>query len=324
MITLYDDAAAKILVEDEAFRKRTGLVPGDEIVSIEGADSIMQHIRELEEGGFDQIVAAQVRPPRRFFGLLPRHPVRRVEVSLGDLVYGLTGSDRDAQPKILGISEEAEEALGLQRKDTIIEIEGERATVALLREMQETRIGETISIKVQRPSVLLGMAQKAETLDAKLQIEPIQQIGVVWGEKMVFHREEPAQVIPAAFRESVKQVKQIGEVLAGLVTRSISPELLGGPVMIGTVVTSAWKMGIFRLFEITAMISVNLAVFNLLPLPVLDGGQLTLLGIEAIRRRPVSLRVTEMVQQVGFLMIIGLLVYVTFNDIGRIVDRWLP
>ena len=75
---------------------------------------------------------------------------------------------------------------------------------------------------------------------------------------------------------------------------------------------------------VLAMISVNLAIFNLLPLPVLDGGQLMFLGVEAVRRRPVSTRVMETVQQAGVIFIIGLLLFVTFYDVSRIVQRFLP
>ncbi len=94
--------------------------------------------------------------------------------------------------------------------------------------------------------------------------------------------------------------------------------------MIGDIVTTAYRVGFFYLLDITAMISVNLAIFNLLPLPVLDGGQLVFVAIESIRRRPVNTRIAEAVQQVGFLFIVGLLIFVTFNDVSRIVGRFLP
>ena len=83
-------------------------------------------------------------------------------------------------------------------------------------------------------------------------------------------------------------------------------------------------MSIYDLLSMVAMISVNLCIFNLLPLPVLDGGQLTIIGIEAIRRKPVNTRILENVQQAGFFLILGLLVFVTFNDVSRIVERLLP
>jgi regulator of sigma E protease len=100
--------------------------------------------------------------------------------------------------------------------------------------------------------------------------------------------------------------------------------MLGGPVMIYEATTTAAKTNFVYFLGIIAMISVNLCIFNLLPLPVLDGGQLMFIGIEAIRRRPVSIRIQEAVQQVGLLLIVGLLVFVTFNDVSRVLNRFLP
>jgi len=74
----------------------------------------------------------------------------------------------------------------------------------------------------------------------------------------------------------------------------------------------------------TAFISVNLCVFNLLPLPVLDGGHLLFLGIEAIRRKPVDVRIAERIQQFGLLFIVALFLFITFNDIMRMVTNLVP
>ena len=67
-----------------------------------------------------------------------------------------------------------------------------------------------------------------------------------------------------------------------------------------------------------AMLSINLAVLNLLPIPALDGGHLMILSVEAISRRSLSTRQKERLQQIGFVFLLGLMVYVTFGDIGRI------
>ena len=89
-----------------------------------------------------------------------------------------------------------------------------------------------------------------------------------------------------------------------LVTGNVSARDLGGPVMIYQVTTRAARMGYSWLLTITAFISVNLCVFNLLPLPVLDGGLLAVLGIEGIRGKPANPRLLERVQQVGLALII--------------------
>ena len=110
----------------------------------------------------------------------------------------------------------------------------------------------------------------------------------------------------------------------GLVTGGLSPKNLGGPVMIFNVTTEAAQHGLNWLLKITAFISVNLAIFNLLPLPVLDGGHLVFLTLEAIRRKPAPPKLLEWVQQAGVVLIIFLILFVTYNDIRRIVVDFLP
>ncbi|MCU0586428.1 MAG: site-2 protease family protein, partial [Desulfobacterales bacterium] len=78
------------------------------------------------------------------------------------------------------------------------------------------------------------------------------------------------------------------------------------------------KAGISSLFQFIAVISVNLAVINLLPIPVLDGGHLLFFLIEAVKGRPVSTKVREIAQQVGMVVLIMLMILVFYNDITRL------
>ena len=152
----------------------------------------------------------------------------------------------------------------------------------------------------------------------------IQLIGVVFGTETVFQKSPPGEVMSTAYAECVEITGQIGTTLNKLVRGELSPKLLGGPVMIGQATTAAARVGLFTLLNMMAMISINLCIFNLLPLPVLDGGQLAFLAIEAIRRKPVNIKIMDAVQQAGVLLIIGLIVYVTFNDVNRWFNNWLP
>ena len=140
---------------------------------------------------------------------------------------------------------------------------------------------------------------------------------------MVFHRAAAREVVPEAFRQGFKALSRTIKTLAMLFTGTVSPSDLGGPVLIYQVTTTAASMGLMWLFKITAFISVNLCVFNLLPLPVLDGGLLLLLSWEGIRRKPLPEKALERIQQVGLVIIISLLLFVTYNDILRWVTSTL-
>ena len=123
----------------------------------------------------------------------------------------------------------------------------------------------------------------------------------------------------ATGRLLVSIVTGIAQLLIGAVTFSASLEGLSGPVGIASVVSDAAKVGVGQVLAFAAVISLNLAVLNLLPFPALDGGRLLFLGIEVLRGRPVPARTTALVNNVGFVLLILLMLVVTWHDIARLV-----
>lgn len=232
--------------------------------------------------------------------------------------------NEDTRPVIAAISLEQEEATGLKRKDIITEINGEPATYALLNELEHGKPGETLNVNVLRPAIWFGILRGEETFDAELPLDRVGSIGVMMRDKSVFVRSAPGEVIPDALQSSKKALLLTTNTLSQLLTGNVSPRDLGGPVMIAQITTSAARMGFSWLFEMTAFISINLAIFNLLPLPVLDGGHLMFLAIESVRRKPLSTRVMEWIQQAGLVFIIMLMLFVTFNDLHRWITNIIP
>ncbi|MDZ4723947.1 MAG: RIP metalloprotease RseP [candidate division Zixibacteria bacterium] len=102
-----------------------------------------------------------------------------------------------------------------------------------------------------------------------------------------------------------------------LVSGDVSPNMIGGPVFIAQQSGKEAKKGASSLFFFMALLSVNLAVLNVLPIPVLDGGHLVFLGIEAIKGSPLSMKARGLAQQIGMVVLLGLIVIVTYNDIKR-------
>ncbi|MGE4233864.1 MAG: RIP metalloprotease RseP [Bacteriovoracia bacterium] len=113
---------------------------------------------------------------------------------------------------------------------------------------------------------------------------------------------------------SVKTVVSIKK----LFTRQVSVNSLGGPILIGKLAGDSMSRGLAAFLKVMAIISISLAIFNILPVPILDGGHIFLLFVEVIRGRPISMRQTEVVQQVGLSLIVLLLVVVLFNDFSRV------
>lgn len=99
----------------------------------------------------------------------------------------------------------------------------------------------------------------------------------------------------------------------------VSMRSLGGPIMIGQLAGQAGKEGARTFFWMMALISLNLGLLNLLPIPILDGGQITFIAIEAVTRQPINQTIKERVMLAGVAMILLLMVFATWNDIARLV-----
>ena len=125
-----------------------------------------------------------------------------------------------------------------------------------------------------------------------------------------------------AFSESFIQTYQITALtikgVVKLFQGTVSPKTLGGPIMIAQMAGQQAKEGVVNLIFFIALISINLAILNFLPIPVLDGGHLLFFFIEAVKGRPVSLKVREISQQAGIFVLILLMIYVFYNDIARV------
>jgi len=106
--------------------------------------------------------------------------------------------------------------------------------------------------------------------------------------------------------------------LAKMFTGDVSIATLGGPILIGKLAGESISRGLVAFLTMMSMLSIGLGVLNLMPVPVLDGGHLLLLGIEAVRGRPLTIRQMEIVQQVGLSLILLLMVIVMRNDLARL------
>jgi len=103
-----------------------------------------------------------------------------------------------------------------------------------------------------------------------------------------------------------------------MITGALSPTNLGGPIAIAQLAGQSAQQGIIPYLNLLAFISVQLAIFNLLPLPMLDGGLIVLFFIEMLRRKPLSVKFKEAWQKTGLALIIALSLFVILNDLIRL------
>jgi regulator of sigma E protease len=125
------------------------------------------------------------------------------------------------------------------------------------------------------------------------------------------------QAMAMGMNETWDFITQIYLNLEGLVTRRVSPDMFGGPIMIARIAYKIAGHDFYRLISFLGIISVNLAVINFLPIPVLDGGHMVFLVYEKLRGRPAPRRIQEAATYIGLAIILCLLVAVVFHDLRR-------
>jgi regulator of sigma E protease len=111
----------------------------------------------------------------------------------------------------------------------------------------------------------------------------------------------------------------IGSFLKGVVQRRMSPKTITGPIGIAQLSGEAAREGPSAFFILMSMVSLNLAIFNLLPVPILDGGMIVMLLVEMVMQRDLSLSVKEAVLKLGFVFILMIVAFVLYNDISKIL-----
>ncbi|MDJ0789718.1 MAG: RIP metalloprotease RseP [Myxococcota bacterium] len=132
----------------------------------------------------------------------------------------------------------------------------------------------------------------------------------------------PLQSIPRAVAMTYEITRLYLEGLRRIVSGEISRKNVGGPIAIAKQSHQALQAGWDRFLRLLVLISINLGILNLLPIPILDGGQALIYAVEGIKRSPLSLRTREMVQQLGLLVLVALMGFAFWNDLSRVVESW--
>lgn len=200
---------------------------------------------------------------------------------------------------------------GLQAGDTVTEIEGQqiRKWDELAAFIQENP-GQAISVTVERDG-------QPVSLDVKPDV--IEQDGETFGQIGIMRQMEhnPFQAVIFGAKQTYSWTMKIFELLGMLVTGQFTIDALSGPVGIYKATETVAQHGIFNLMNWAAILSINLGIMNLLPLPALDGGRLLFFGFEAVRGKPIDRQKEGMVHFVGIMLLMVLMVVVTWNDIQR-------
>ncbi len=282
------------------------------------------------EGGSEQTVAS---PSSRDFDSKPLW-ARVFVISAGVIMNWLFAilafsaiamSQGVDTPRISAVTEGSPaEAAGLQAGDVIRRIDGRKVrdrTQVIIG--IERKGGEPIEIVVDRDGesvMAIATPESVEEFNEILgQSRTVGKVGVAI--ESVVEQVGVGGALAQGWGNSAYWTGAIVQFLGDLVTGRSSAREVGGPLMIGEISGQAARAGFWQLLGFMSIISINLAVFNLLPIPVLDGGHLLFLGIEGVRGKALSIDQRLRFTTVGMVFVMGLMLWAVGNDLVRVLFR---
>ena len=213
---------------------------------------------------------------------------------------------------------------GLQPGDRVLAVDGLAVeNWALFRREIMRRPGRTVDLQVARDDALMEIAVPLASREQRGpdgEMRTIGQAGILAPQPAPVYVPVPlTRAVVIGYRDTVGTTRMILGFLGDLVTGNVSPRNVGSIVTIGTLSGQAAEAGLQTFLRFMALFSVNLAILNLLPIPILDGGHLVFLGIEAVRGKALSLDQRMRWSRVGFLVLMGIMVWALSNDILRVL-----
>lgn len=292
--------------------KEAGVLPGDVIERIGGED--------VET--WEKAMTVFISNPGRRLSLDIARDGSAVKIHLTPRISngdggGYSGIVQPMEPVVGGVrSGLPADKAGLMIGDRIVSIDGKplRHWIEMANLIKESG-GRSVGLGVKRGDEVLELKVVPVMDDASRNYV----IGVSYSERMTFKKFGFAESVREGVKRGLELTYLTFDVLKKLFTFSLSIKSLGGPIMIAQATGAAAHSGISELISLMAFISLQLGILNLLPIPVLDGGHVFFLLAEMGLRRPLSIKTREMAQQIGFAILILLMLIVSYNDIMRIL-----
>ena len=296
-----------------------GLRHGDVIVRVGDRPVANYHElgRELEKAAGAAVTVDAERDGRTLAFDLPRDIEAGREEASSDMPYGLSL----LYPTVVGgvVEGMPAEAAGLKQGDRITRVAGaDVMTWDEMRELISRHPGEEIEI---------SWIRDGEPMTVPITPQPRPEGGATIGQIGIGPHTSTAEVPfgEAAALSASSLVNSAGLILdfIGNIFQEDRYKELGGPILIAKMADDTAERGLEPFVYFLSLLSVNLAILNLMPIPALDGGHLVFLTLETVMRRPLSQRKREFCQQVGLVLILGLMILVTFNDLNRLVFPYI-
>lgn len=300
-------------VAEDSPAARAGIAVGERIVSVAGRavdtwDALFMEVLPRAEREIPVVVRDAGGRERT----LQVTPDAQTRFEMGDLGVGPA-----VHPQIVQVMpDEPADRAGLRVRDVVEAVDGEPVDRAGLI----ARINASPDVPLT-----LTVRRGGEALDVRVTPALRGDVGLTGMSIAPYETRivEPGfvEAFGMSLRRNYEWSGLIFQTLWGLLTAETSPRQLVGPVGIAQLSGSAAQVGWIQLFSLMAMISLNLGILNLLPIPILDGGHIFIMGMESVARRDFSMRVKERMLLAGFVVLMLLMVTVIYNDLTRI--QWI-
>ncbi len=307
-------------VAEGSSAEAAGLEAADRIVAVDGqaVEDWDDLKNELMTSAEEPVELTVERDDRTFQATVTPGTIPRYEI--GDTA----GIAPRILPQVHQVLPDAPAAeAGFEAGDLIVSVDGRAVagTQEFIDYVQQ-RPGEEVRVDVLRDEASYTLPVTPADVDGR------GQVGLQLGHASLTKQYglSLSKAFVASVRHNVYLVEQIGVLVGKLVTGELAAKsALGGPIEIAAQSGAAARLGFGYLLYFTAFISLNIGLLNLLPIPVLDGGQIVILVIESTIRRDLSLRLKELITQVGFVLIMLLMLAVIWFDLAKnLPEGWLP
>lgn len=306
------------VVETDSAAQKAGVQPGDRIASIAGKN----------EPNWEEVEARVMTNAGQTIPLVLKRDGKVIETTLTPQKQGKNEAGyAGMQPEVRVTNVIANvfpkmpaDLAKLQRNDEIIAVNG------IDLKTSDKKVSEIIQdlSEATFPLTILRNGEKKEVMVTPVLEQGRRMIGVNFTIPTIIVKEG----LPGAFARSVDKNVEYGtlifQVLGKLVKREVSMKSVDGPIMIMKQTTEFYHLGLGPLLQLMAMISLNLGLMNLLPIPILDGGVMLLLIIEGVMRQDLSVGFKERVVQVSFVFLLTLMVFVLYNDVVKMLPSAQP
>jgi regulator of sigma E protease len=305
-------------VDDNSKAAQAGFLAGDSIVSVDGKTVAswedLERTLSLQLPRYDIVVRRGAAAATLTIGF--------AKVKSSRIIRDVTGGLHPCLPAVIGSVSSGfpGKLAGLQEKDTVVSISG-RVLHSWYELSSIVSRYDTLSGPLVFDLRRNGAAVSAPVMPKYNKDEKRFMVGISPAQpEMRKVRFGPVASVGKMLEKSWSYTTMIFDVLDKLISKQVSPKMLAGPVGIVQMSGVMALSGLTRILDFMAVIGINLAVLNLLPLIITDGGMLLFLCIEGIRRKPLAVRSQVFINRIAISFFILLALYVTFNDITRIPD----